>query len=304
MKGLPRLIFYSIVFIMIFISCQKRQSNGKEVISIKGSDTMVNLTQKWAETYMKKLDGLSIHVTGGGSGTGVAALLNGTASIANISRELKEREYKNARERGIEPYQIKVALDGIAIIVNPENKIDTLFVEQIRDIFSGKIKYWSEVGGAEERIVLYGRENSSGTYEYFKNIILEDEEKDYSIDFATSTQVLQGTSALGEAVALDKRGIGYGGVGYFVGRKDLKIIHIKDGESQVAVSPTHDGDVNYQIIRSGEYPLARYLYCYTNGKPTGALKDYIDFILSAEGQTIVEQMEYIPLNDFNKDEQQ
>ncbi|GJQ62167.1 MAG: phosphate-binding protein [Melioribacteraceae bacterium] len=266
---------------------------------------MVNLTQKWAETYMKKFNDLSIHVTGGGSGTGVAALLNGTASIANISRELKEREYKNAHERGIEPYQIKVALDGIAIIVNPENNIDTLLVEQVRDIFSGKIRYWSEVGGAEERIVLYGRENSSGTYEYFKNIILDDKDSDYSIDFATSTQVLQGTSALGEAVALDKRGIGYGGVGYFVGRKDLKIIHIKEGDSKLAVSPTHDGELNYEIIRNGEYPLARYLYCFTNGEPKeGALKDYIDFILSAEGQSIVEQMEYIPLIDFSKDEQQ
>lgn len=256
---------------------------------------MVNLTQKWAETYMKRFGDLSIHVTGGGSGTGIAALLNGTATIANISRELKEREYKNAEARGIEPYQIKVALDGIAIIVNPDNKIDTLLIDQIRDIFSGKIKYWSEVGGDNERIVLYGRENSSGTYEYFKNIILENEESENVIDFATSTQVLQGTSALGEAVALDRRGIGYGGVGYFFGRKDLKVIHIKAGKNSSAVSPVEDGKVNYKAIHSGEYPLSRYLYCYTNGKPEGDIKNYIDFITSAEGQKIVEQMEYIPL---------
>lgn len=296
MKLSFRFMFYGILILFLVVSCKKRDSNSKDVVSIKGSDTMVNLTQKWAETYMKRYNDLSIHVTGGGSGTGVAALLNGTATIANISRELKEREYLNAKERGIEPYQIKVALDGIAIIVNPENKIDTLLIEQLKDIFSGKIKNWAEVGGSDDKIVLYGRENSSGTYEYFKGVILENEEENFTTDFATSTQVLQGTSSLGEAVALDKRGIGYGGVGYFVGRKDLKILYIKSEQNSEAVTPAENGNVNYEIIRNGKYPLARYLYCYTNGKPTGVLKNYIDFITSAEGQKIVEDMEYIPLN--------
>ncbi len=254
---------------------------------------MVNLTLSWAENLMSKNNSISIQVTGGGSGTGIASILNGTADVANISRDLKSREIEKARVLNIDPVLHPVALDGIAIIVHPQNNVDTLSIKQIGDIFSGKISNWKEVGGIDKRIVLYGRENSSGTYEFFKKVILQNENK--KVDFATSTQVLQGTSSLAEAISLDERGIGYGGVGYFSQRNDLKILYVKSSENAKAISPIMNGKLNYPSIWSGNYPLARYLYCLTNGEPKGAAKEYINYITSEEGQRIVENMEYIPL---------
>jgi len=254
---------------------------------------MVNLTLSWTEKIMSENKSIAIQVTGGGSGNGIAAILNGTADVANISRDLKPREIKKAESLNIEPVLHEVALDGIAVIIHPSNKVDTLSISQIREIFSGKIRNWKEVGGSDLRINLYGRENSSGTYEFFKQAILKaDGEK---TDFATSTQVLQGTSSLAEAVSLDERGIGYGGVGYFAKRNDLKIVYIKSSPNKKAISPVINGRLNYKAIWSGEYHLARYLYCLTNGEPREAAKKYIDYITSEEGQQIVEKMEYIPL---------
>lgn len=284
-----------LLVVLSFLSCQVESYNKKKTIIIKGSDTMVNLTQKWAEIYMKKSNNVSVQVTGGGSGNGIVSLFNGTANIANISRELKDKELEKAKELNISPHQIKVALDGIAIIVHPSNKIDSLTVEQIRDIYTGKIKNWKELGGFNRPIVLYGRENSSGTYEYFKQNVLGKDKNNFFYDFSPRTQVLQGTASLAEAVSKDDKGIGYGGVGYFALRKDVKIIAIKENAFKKAVSPFKDGAINYNAIWEGKYPLSRYLYCYTNGRPEGELKYFIDFISSNEGQEIVKQMEYIPL---------
>ncbi|HEX2982633.1 MAG TPA: phosphate ABC transporter substrate-binding protein [Ignavibacteriales bacterium] len=280
--------------------CKKPENVKKEVISVRGSDTMVNLAQKWAETYMNKNSNVSIQVTGGGSGTGIAALLNGTIHIANSSRDLKEAELENAKKLNITPKEHRVALDGIALIVNPSNPIKELTIEQVRNIFSGKIKNWKELGGADAEIILYGRENSSGTYEFFKDHVLGRDKNNKQVDYASSTQVLQGTAALGEAVARDTKGIGYGGVGYFAMRKDVKILPIKKDAQSPAITPSQDGKVNYEAIWSGDYSISRYLYCYTNGEPQGEVKAFLDFIVSPEGQKLVEQMEYIPLPNSNK----
>ncbi len=285
-------LFVSIIFIS---GCKKKDDIQRSVITVKGSDTMVNLAQKWAEIYMQNSPGVSIQVTGGGSGTGVAALLNGTTDLANSSRELKASEIESARAKGINPNVIEVALDGLAVIVHPNNKIDNITIKQVSDIFSGKIRNWKELGGTDMPITLYGRENSSGTYEFFKEHVLGKDENGRQIDYATSTQVLQGTAALGEAVARDVKAIGYGGVGYFAERNDVKILHVKQDESSPAISPAEDGKVNYEAIWSGEYSISRYLYCFTNGEPQGALKGFIDFIISNEGQELVKTMEYIPL---------
>lgn len=281
------------LFSFILFGCKSENYHGKENVIVKGSDTMVNLTLSWAEQIMSENKSIAIQVTGGGSGTGIAAILNGTADVANISRDLKPREINKAESLGIKPILHKVALDGIALIVHPSNKVDTLSINQIRDIFSGKITNWKEVGGNDLRINLYGRENSSGTYEFFKQAILK--ANGGKADFATSTQVLQGTSSLAEAVSLDERGIGYGGVGYFAKRNDLKIVYVKSSPDKKAISPVKDGRLNYKSIWNGEYHLARYLYCLTNGKPREAAQKYIDYITSEEGQRIVEKMEYIPL---------
>jgi len=281
---------------IMFFGCKKKEGDvSKTVISVKGSDTMVNLAQKWAEVYMQNNPNVSIQVTGGGSGTGVAALLNGTLDLANSSRELKDSELETAKQKGVAPVVYEVALDGIAVIVHPDNQIDNLTVKQVSDIFSGKITNWKQLGGPDMIITLYGRENSSGTYEFFKDHVLGKDESGKQIDYATSTQVLQGTAALGEAIARDVKGIGYGGVGYFALRNDVKILHIKKDETSPAVSPSEKGKVNYNAIWSGDYSISRYLYCFTNGQATGELKTYIDFILSPEGQKLVESMEYIPL---------
>ena len=284
-----------LVIPMLFIGCKKKTDEvEKTVITIKGSDTMVNLSQKWAEEYMKLHPEVSIQVTGGGSGTGVAGLLNKTTEIANSSRELKSAELEDAKAKGVTPFTYQVALDGIAVIVHPESKVDNLTIQQVSDIFSGKITNWKSVGGADMPITLYGRENSSGTYEFFKEHVLGKVDGK-QVDYATSTQVLQGTAALGEAVARDKKGIGYGGVGYFAERNDVKILHIKKDENSLAISPSENNKVNYDVIWSGDYSISRYLYCFTNGEATGKLKEFMDFIVSEEGQNVVRTMEYIPL---------
>ncbi len=294
-KILTYLLAVLVIVPMLFIGCKKKTDEvEKTVITIKGSDTMVNLSQKWAEEYMKLHPEVSIQVTGGGSGTGVAALLNKTTEIANSSRELKSAELEDAKAKSVTPFTYQVALDGIAVIVHPESKVDNLTIQQVSDIFSGKIKNWKSVGGIDMPITLYGRENSSGTYEFFKDHVLGKVDGK-QVDYSTSTQVLQGTAALGEAVARDKKGIGYGGVGYFAERNDVKILHIKKDENSIAISPSENNKVNYDVIWSGDYSISRYLYCFTNGEATGKLKEFMDFIVSQEGQDVVRTMEYIPL---------
>ena len=297
---IQKLVYLPVLFLFIttilFFGCKKKEGDvAQTVISVKGSDTMVNLAQKWAEIYMQKNPNVSIQVTGGGSGTGVASLLNGTTNLANSSRELKESELETAKQKGVAPVIYEVALDGIAVIVQPENKIDNLTIKQVSDIFSGKITNWKQLGGSNMIITLYGRENSSGTYEFFKEHVLGKNESGKQIDYSPATQVLQGTAALGEAVARDVKGIGYGGVGYFAERNDVKILHIKNDENSPAISPVENNKVNYEVIWSKDYSISRYLYCFTNGEAAGELKNYMNFILSSEGQKLVESMEYIPL---------
>ncbi len=166
-RSIVLLISFLLVGSILFIGCKKREREEQTVISIKGSDTMVNLAQKWAEVYMQKNPNVSIQVTGGGSGTGIAALLNGTTDLADASREMKDNEFETAKQKGVTPVVYDVALDGIAVIVHPDNKIDNITIKQLSDIFTGKITNWKQLGGPDMLITLYGRENSSGTYEFF-----------------------------------------------------------------------------------------------------------------------------------------
>lgn len=281
--------------VLIFSGCKQKVTAEKVTITVKGSDTMVNLAQKWAEVYMTKNPNVSIQVTGGGSGTGIASLLNKTTDLANASREIKGAEMEKAKSQGIVPIQYEVALDGIAIIVHPGNKVDNLTVQQLSDIFTGKITNWKQLGGENLPITLYGRENSSGTYEFFKEHVLGKDDKGKQKDYAISTQVLQGTAALGESVARDVKGIGYGGVGYFAERNDVKILHVKADEKSEAIIPSENGKVNYEVIWNKKYSISRYLYCYTDQNVKVEVKEYLSFLTSKEGQDVVKQMEYIPL---------
>ncbi|MFM2082851.1 MAG: hypothetical protein RL380_1542, partial [Verrucomicrobiota bacterium] len=219
-------------------------------ITVKGSDTLVILAQKWAETYMGAHNNVKIQVTGGGTGTGFAALQNQTTDLCDASRKAKAAEIANCvKAFGKRPTEYKVALDGLSVYVNAENPLKELTVAQVGDIFTGKIKNWKEVGGADAPITLYSRENSSGTYEFFKEHVLKGQ------DFAASAQTMPGTAAILQAVSKDKNGIGYGGAAYGAGAKHISI---KKDDTSAAVDPTEENVV------TGKYPIWRYLYVYVN----------------------------------------
>jgi phosphate transport system substrate-binding protein len=249
-------------------------------VTVKGSDTMVILSQRWAEDYMKKNPGKKIQVTGGGSGTGIAALVNGTTDVANSSRAIKQDEVDKVRQRySVLPVETPVARDGVAVYVNEANGVAQLTIEQLRGIYDGDVTNWKQVGGVDARIVLYSRENSSGTYVFFKEHVLKGE------DFAAGAQTLPGTAAVVNAVAREKHGIGYGGAAYAKGVKEVRVAG-KDGQGYVPSA---------ENVKSGKYPLARDLFVYTRGKPSGEAREFIDYCLSPEGQTLVSQVGYFPV---------
>ena len=249
-------------------------------ITVKGSDTMVILAQKWAEVYMKAHQETVVQVTGGGSGTGISALINGATDICNSSRPMKQSEMDKLKERyasmGIE---IPCAKDGITIFLNSSNPVGELTLKQLSNIFSGKTRNWKEVGGPDQDIKLYGRENSSGTYVFFKDNVVK-------TDYAASCQTLPGTAAVVNAVAKDKFGIGYGGAAYATGVKHCMVK--KDDKSQAYVA-------NAETVKSGQYPITRFLYMYLRNRPTGETKAYIDWILGPEGQKLVTEIGYFPV---------
>lgn len=249
-------------------------------ITIKGSDTMVILSQKWAEVYMKKHPQTTIQVTGGGSGVGIAALINGSTDIANASRPIKSSELEKIKAKyNKNSVEIACAKDGLSVYLNNANGVSELSIQQLGDIFSGKITNWKQVGGADAKIQLYGRESSSGTFEFFKEHVVK-------TDFAPSCQTLPGTAAIINAVKKDKNGIGYGGAAYAEGVKDCKVK--KDAKSK-GVLPTA------ATIKNKTYPISRYLYMYLKSKPTGDTKAFIDWILSPEGQKIIVEVGYYPV---------
>lgn len=250
-------------------------------ITIKGSDTMVILAQRWAEKYMAANPGAVLQVTGGGSGTGIAALINGTTDIATASREMKQDEKLKLRDRyqtmGIE---IPVAKDGLAVYLHESNGVKEFSFEQLHDIYTAKITNWKQVGGADAPITLYGRENSSGTYVFFKEVVL------LGADFAPSCQTLPGTAAVVNAVAQDPNGIGYGGAAYAKGVRECAV---RKDVGSPAVLPSE------ATVKDGSYPLARPLFFYTRRQPEGNVKAFVSWVLSADGQGIVKQVGYYPL---------
>lgn len=249
-------------------------------ITVKGSDTMVILSQKWAEIYMKKNPGTTIQVTGGGSGVGIAALINGSTDIANSSRPIKPAELEKVKAKyNKSSIQIACAKDGLSVFLNKANPVNELTIDQLGAIFSGKITNWKQVGGPDAKIQLYGRESSSGTFEFFKEHVVK-------TDFAPTCQTLPGTAAIINAVKKDKLGIGYGGAAYAEGVKDCKVK--KDTKSK-GVLPTA------ATIKNKTYPISRYLFMYLKEKPTGETKKFIDWILSAEGQKVIVEVGYYPV---------
>jgi phosphate transport system substrate-binding protein len=251
-------------------------------ITAKGSDTLVILAQKWAEVYMQQHSNVKIQVTGGGSGTGFAALQNQTTDLCNASRKIRAKEIEACiKAFGKRPTEYRVALDGLSVYVNDKNKLTELTIPQLEQIFSGKIRNWKEVGGEDRPITVYSRENSSGTYEFFKEHVLQGK------DFLASAQTMPGTAAVLQAVAKDPSGIGYGGAAYGAGAKHVAI---KKTDVDPAVEP------NEETVVGGKYPISRFLYIYVNpALDKGDVATYLNWIRSDEGQKLVKEVGYFPL---------
>jgi phosphate transport system substrate-binding protein len=263
---------------------------GSGNITVKGSDTMVILSQRWAEEYMKSHPGVAIQVTGGGSGTGIAALVNGTTTLANSSRPIKPEEVAQAKRGKIDVVEFKTAMDGLAVVVNADNTVPSLTMKQVGQIYTGYVSNWKQVGGPDRKIIRYSRESNSGTYVFFKEHVLNNR------DYAADCQTMPGTSAVAEAVARDPNGIGFGGVAYFATNPKLRIVPIAKDDKDAPISPLlPDGAINYKAIWDQSYPISRYLYVYSAGQPQGEVKAYLDWILGPEGQAIVEKIEYVPM---------
>ncbi len=254
--------------------------NDNKPLTIKGSDTMVILGQRLAEEYMTKNAGAVVQVNGGGSGTGIAALINGTIDLAMASRPMKEDEkQKTAQSRGAEVVEHPVALDALGVFVNAANPVQSLTIGQLRDVFQGNVTNWNQLGGADAPIVLYGRESSSGTYDYFREHVLD------KGDFAPAVQTLQGTAAIINAVGRDRNGIGYGGIAY---AHDVRALAVA-AEGKPPVAPSE------ATVADGTYPLSRKLFFYYPRNAPERVTNFARWALTPEAQALVTNVGYFPL---------
>ncbi|MFQ6058680.1 MAG: phosphate ABC transporter substrate-binding protein [Anaerolineae bacterium] len=293
MSRRTRLSFILALLVLALAACRPAETapqttaGAQQAIQNKGSDTMVNLALAWAEAYMKKHPEVRISVTGGGSGTGIAALINGTVDIANASRAMKPEEIETAKARGITPVEHVVARDAIAVVVHPSNPVDGLTIDQLSAIFSGRITNWREVGGEDRPIVLLSRESNSGTYVYFLEHVVRKGDKKAPIFFSPDTLLMPSSEGISSEIRQNPNAIGYDGLGY-----------VTPDQKTVAVAKSPDGPFvqpSIETVNLGTYPVARPLYMYTDGQPTGMIKDYLDWILSEEGQRIVAELGFVPL---------
>jgi phosphate transport system substrate-binding protein len=279
---------YTVIILLTSLAgCGRNDTQGgadetQQYLMIKGSDTMVHLASTWAESYMDANPNAEISVTGGGSGTGIAALINGTTDICAASRSMKEKEYQLASANGAQPQEFVVARDGIAVVVNPTNPVGELSVEQIGKIYTGAYTNWNHVGGPNENIIVLSRESSSGTYVFFQENVLK--KKDYT----QSARLMPATSAIIQSVSTDTWTIGYVGLGYAMeaGSK-VQMLSVKAASNSPAIVPSEE------TVSSGDYSIARPLHLYTTGAPQNLVKNFIDYCLSVAGQKIVRETGYV-----------
>jgi phosphate transport system substrate-binding protein len=263
-------------------------SRAGKPIQIKGSDTMVNLGQAWAEAYGKEHPESAIAVTGGGSGTGIAALINGTCDIAQSSRDMKPEGIELAKQRGHAVKEFKVALDALTVVVHPSNPVAKLTIPQLSDIFTGKVTDWNQVGGSSGKIFVISRERNSGTHVFFLEQVLRRGNSQGKEEYAASVSMLPSSQAIASEIATNPSAIGYFGLGYLDTAKQKAVAVAKDTSSP-AVEP------NLETATSGKYPISRPLYLYTPGEPDGAVKAFIEYAQSDAGQRIVKELDFVPL---------
>jgi len=274
----------SLAFAVVAFGCTApaEKSEEKKSLTVKGSDTMVQLGQAWAEAFMKEHPDIQVSVTGGGSNTGIAALLNRGTDVCNASRQIKPEELEQAKQKGLDVKEFIVAQDALSVIVHPSNPVTELTLAQIKDIYTGKITNWKEVGGPDRPIVLNSRETSSGTYTFFTEHVLGK-----GVPMSEKAMLQPATSEIVRTVAQDAGGIGYVGLGYVT--KEVKALRIKKDASAPAV----EGTVANVLNKS--YPLARPLYEYTAVEPTGVVKTWLDWVMSDKGQEIVKKLDFVPI---------
>ena len=272
-----------IILLFAVIAAFLPQINGQSAsCKVKGSDTCLPITQKEAEEYMKKNPGSSIMVTGGGSGVGLSALQSGTTDIAQSSRKMKMDEKMKLQDAGKAFTEKIIAYDALAVILNPSNKVNQLTREQLEAIYTGKITNWKEVGGDDMPIVLYSRETSSGTYEFFREHVLNKK------NFASSALLMPATGAIVQSVSQTKGAIGYVGLAYL--ESDIKPIKVSYDAGKTYVTPSVEN------AKNKSYPITRPLYYYYLNSAEKVVKPFVDFVLSPEGQKIVGEIGFVPLN--------
>jgi phosphate transport system substrate-binding protein len=290
------LVGLMLVALMILTGCESSTAFAganegqmtQRAIQNKGSDTLVNLALAWAERYREIDPNVSIAVTGGGSGTGIAALMNGTVDIANASRQMKEDEIAAAQANGIDPVEFTVAIDALAVVVHPDNPVSQLTIDQISDIFTGRITNWQEVGGNDALIILLSRESNSGTHVYFLEEVIRKGEEDNTDIFAPQTLLMPSSVGITSEVRRNPNAIGYDGLGYVTEHE--KVIAVAKDSASPYVLPA------VETAASGAYPISRGLYMYTAGEPTGVIADYLNWIMGPEGQAIVAELGFVPLS--------
>ncbi|HOV06468.1 MAG TPA: phosphate ABC transporter substrate-binding protein [Anaerolineaceae bacterium] len=284
------------LFILFLTGCQAAVNSTAEVnaalpietIENKGSDTIVNLALAWAEAYQKVDPHVAISVTGGGTGTGITALINGTVDIANASRRIKDEELSAALAAGYDPQEFIIARDAIAIIVNPQNPVDHLTPQQLSAIYKGEINNWSELGGDDLEIVRLSRETNSGTHVYFlESVIRLGNPKDDAI-FSADTLLLPSSEGIIAEVKENPHAIGYDSLGYIT--DDVKMVAISSLEN-----PADYVLPSIQSVNDNSYVISRDLYIYTLEPPAGVIKEYIDWLFSPEAQQIVRDLGFVPI---------
>jgi phosphate transport system substrate-binding protein len=280
-----KVLFMLVVILMTvsLVGC----GGGKKALQIKGSDTMVNLAQAWSEDFMKIHPDIPIAVTGGGSGTGIAAVIGGSTDIAQCSRNMETKEIAQAKKNCIAPKEIHVANDGITLVVNPANPVSKITIQQLSDIYIGKIKNWKEVGGADAKIVPLSRERNSGTHVFFLEHVIKLGNKKNPNEFAQGVLMMPSSQAIIEEVKANPEAIGYVGLGYLTSKE--KALAVAKNSSSAYVIPS------VKTVTTKEYPISRSLLFYVNGEPSGEVKSFVDYVLSPAGQQVVLKMDFVPI---------
>ncbi|MDR1418442.1 MAG: phosphate ABC transporter substrate-binding protein [Endomicrobium sp.] len=280
-------IIYCLIVSVLLFACTRNNSKNIESIQIKGSDTIVNLIQVWAENFVQSHPNSNISVTGGGSGTGFASLINKTCDIAMSSREIEKKESVLAKQNNVNPMGFKVGLDGLVVIVNKNNPVNKLTLAELKDIFMAKITNWKEVGGHDKKIVILSRESNSGTHMFFKERVIRNNDINSDDEFSIHSLMMSSSQAIYDEVLQNPNALGYVGMG-FVNNK-IKTLSISTNEKNKFIAPT------IERVIDGSYPISRPLYLYTDGNPSGIVEVFIDYTLSDEGQKIVVDTDFVPI---------